>query len=700
LTAGGRENATDVNGAAFAAAAAVAATYEAQGGLFVTVQDTGGDFGLGTNPGERAWLGGLSGLAKTAAQEWPLAVVRSIDLACAHDGSGLTAEAAAERLANELLNGGADLEIGLPSDGRRLAFVSVDTPAAGGLPVVAAHSVLVVSGGGRGVTAVALLALANAARPHVALLGRTVLEREPEALKGIHDDAALKKALLAAAQAQGKRLSPKELGAAADRIQAVREIRSTLLALTAAGAQAMYVPCDVSDPLATAEALATVRAQWGPITGIVHGAGVLADKRLAEKTPEDFRRVFGAKVQGLRSLLAAAQNDPLEVICLFSSVAGRTGNAGQADYAMANEVLNRVAQAEARQRPGCVVKSIGWGPWAGGMVTPLLKAKFDELGVPLIPLEEGAAAFVAELQAAARDEVEVVIGGMPQAAPLLEMGAAPATRPFVFDVAVSAATYPYLESHQINGVVVLPLVLVQEWFLRAAAAAGIGGPGVSLQKMRVRRGMPLPDFGKRPVRLRVCCELASGTPPTGKLTLSDADGAVRFAAEAVVGRAQPSPGPVANWPAADRPGSALYGHELFHGPYFAAIQVVRQVGETGAAAALQGSPALGWQAGSWRLDPALIDGALQLARVWGYASLHRPTLPTACERLTIWQPGFAVSGTLRCIVQGKPIGQAGTRCDLWLIDEDSCVTVAEIQGLEMYVSSEAPLGGKRELNVV
>ena len=73
----------------------------------------------------------------------------------------------------------------------------------------------------------------------------------------------------------------------------------------------MYVPCDVSDPLATAEALATVRAQWGPITGIVHGAGVLADKRLAEKTPEDFRRVFGAKVQGLRSLLAAAQSDPI-----------------------------------------------------------------------------------------------------------------------------------------------------------------------------------------------------------------------------------------------------------------------------------------------------------------------------------------------------------------------------------------------------
>ena len=135
-------------------------------------------------------------------------------------------------------------------------------------------------------------------------------------------------------------------------------------------------------------------------------------------------------------------------------------------------------------------------------------------------------------------------------------------------------------------------------------------------------------------------------------------------------------------------------HELFHGPYFAAVQTIQQIGETGAAAALLGSHALGWQAGSWRLDPALIDGALQLARWWGYANLHKPTLPTACERLTIWQPGLAASGSLRCIVQGKPIGQAGTRCDLWLIDEVSCMTVAEIQGLEMYVSSEAPLGGR------
>jgi NAD(P)-dependent dehydrogenase (short-subunit alcohol dehydrogenase family) len=721
LAAGDAEAAVGANAAAFAAAVAAAPAMETQGGLFVTVQDTGGDYGLAADPGPRAWFGGLSGLAKTAAQEWPRAVVRTLDLAtgladprrAGETGAESAADIAAARLAGELLTGGTELEIGLPADGRRLGFVAVDVPAAGAgvtrAPAVDEQSVIVVTGGGRGVTAAALIALAQAARPRIAILGRTPLTPEPQAVAGIQDDAGIKKALLAAAQAQGQKISPKELGAAAERITAQREIRSTLLALAAAGAQATYIPCDVGDPQATAAALAAVREQWGPITGIVHGAGVLADKRLAEKTPADFRRVFGAKVDGLRSLLAATQDDPLNVICLFSSVAGRTGNAGQADYAMANEVLNRVAQAEAKRRPLCVVKSIGWGPWAGGMVTPLLKAKFDELGVPLIPLATGAAAFVAELQAASPAEVETVIGGMPQAAPLLaqgsgaqgtEKGAAGTIVPFVYDVAVSAATHPFLWDHQVNGVVVLPLVLVGEWLLRAAAAAGVGGPGGTLENLRVRKGLPLADFGDRPLRLRLRGVPRADRPGAWELALLDAEGAVRFTATAVRREAPDTQRPPAAGgtlgDAARKPTLAaaeLYGRELFHGPHFAALQACEQIDSHGAAARLVGSAALGWPQDGWHSDPALIDGALQLARVWGYALLGRPTLPTACARLTIRRPGILPAGPLHCVVAGKSIGGAGTRSDLWLIDPADQSVVAEIEGLEMYVSSEPPAAG-------
>ncbi|MFT4659266.1 MAG: hypothetical protein ACI8V4_003463, partial [Ilumatobacter sp.] len=117
-------------------------------------------------------------------------------------------------------------------------------------------------------------------------------------------------------------------------------------------------------------------------------------------------------VDGLRNLLDATANDALAVLCVFSSVAARTGNMGQSDYAMANEVLNKVAiQEHARRGGACVVKSLGWGPWAGGMVTPALKTHFESLGVELIDLKVGARMLVDELSSPQVDQVEIVLGG-------------------------------------------------------------------------------------------------------------------------------------------------------------------------------------------------------------------------------------------------------------------------------------------------
>ena len=61
---------------------------------------------------------------------------------------------------------------------------------------------------------------------------------------------------------------------------------------------------------------------------------------------------------------------------------------------MANEVLNKYALAWQQANPDAIARSLGWGPWAGGMVTPALKKRFEALGVPLIGLEAGARALV------------------------------------------------------------------------------------------------------------------------------------------------------------------------------------------------------------------------------------------------------------------------------------------------------------------
>ncbi len=456
----------------------------------------------------------------------------------------------------------------------------------------------------------------------------------------------------------------------------------------------------------TSAALQQVRDRWGPITGFVHGAGVLADKRLAEKTDEDFSRVFGTKVNGLRSLLTATQEDPINMICLFSSVAARTGNAGQADYAMANEVLNRVANAEVHRRDDgqdghCVVKSIGWGPWAGGMVTPVLKAKFEEMGVPLIPLDAGARAFVDEVQSAALNEVETVIGGMPHEGPLIDPGQAATPKPALFDVTVSAESHPYLLSHQFNGGVVLPLVTVQEWFLRAASAVDGQPFRGECVKLRVLKGVPLPNFEEQATRFRIQLQPDAHSPLAQNAMLFDADGVPRFAAQLVrfADGAGPSngssPAASSDWQTVNWSGTDLYESKLFHGPAFAAISAVERIGDSGTQANLTGSRNLGWSSEEWISDPAMIDGGLQLARVWGLESVGRLTLPTAIESFILHEPGiFDAQGSedrdVRCILYGKPIGQSGTRSDIWFIDQGTGRILAEIHGLEMYMSSETP----------
>ena len=204
--------------------------------------------------------------------------------------------------------------------------------------------------------------------------------------------------------------NPADIRREAARILAGREIRANIAAMEKAGATVRYAAVDVRDRDALRQALDAARAEFGPVRGIVHGAGVLADKRIEDKTPEQLARVWATKVEGFEALLDVTAQDDLRLICAFSSVAGRFGNAGQVDYSMANEAISKRAQVEASRRgDACVVKAIAWGPWDGGMVTPGLKAHFEAQGISVLPLDEGAQHFVEAMSV--RGPVEVVVGG-------------------------------------------------------------------------------------------------------------------------------------------------------------------------------------------------------------------------------------------------------------------------------------------------
>ncbi|WP_412973565.1 SDR family NAD(P)-dependent oxidoreductase [Mycolicibacterium fluoranthenivorans] len=363
---GSVREALDVQREAFRISKAMAPRFASRPGVFVTVQRTGGDFGLaGTDP-TKAWLAGLAGLSRTLQHEWSQVSVKAID--CGFDG----ADAVAMAIADELTHGGPELDVGLCT-GRRITLHTAPMELTSSPhDWLNTDPVIVASGGARGITAAALCALAEKYRCRLLLFGRTPLT-------GIATD---------------------------DRADA--EIHATINRLQRRGADVRYRAVDIRDAAAVADAVAQARRDWGPITGLVHGAGVLADKLVADKTTQQFDEVFSTKVDGLRALLNATTADPLQLICLFSSVVGHHGNRGQCDYAMANATLTSVAAAEAANRPDCLVRSLGWGPWAGGMVSAPVAELLQARGIPLIAPEAGSQAFVAELEGP-RDQVEVML---------------------------------------------------------------------------------------------------------------------------------------------------------------------------------------------------------------------------------------------------------------------------------------------------
>ncbi len=332
----------------FTVAKGFTASQGAQGGSLIMVQARGS-----------AWRGGIAGLARTVALEHPACSVRSIEI----ERGGRSAAEIADIIAAEIVTSGSADPLQVNAAGRRTVLQDVEQPIGEiDARLLAGKPVIVASGGARGVTAACLLAAAEVAPVRVALIGRTAYVPEAEATSNIADAASLRVALLADARKRGETPTPKGLESKVRAILSNREIHSTIEAFERLGSEAIYMPADVTDEAATGMAISQVRERWGRIDMLVHGAGVLADKRIVDKSPEQFMQVFGPKVLGLKSLLHATREDNLRFICTFSSVAGRYGNAGQADYAMANSALNQIAKEEAALRgPQCIVRSLNLG---------------------------------------------------------------------------------------------------------------------------------------------------------------------------------------------------------------------------------------------------------------------------------------------------------------------------------------------------
>jgi NADPH:quinone reductase-like Zn-dependent oxidoreductase len=140
------------------------------------------------------------------------------------------------------------------------------------------------------------------------------------------------------------------------------EVEERLRELRSGGAQVEVRALDVADGTQVEEAVSEVQRTLGPLRGVIHAAGTLADAFVANLTEDEVERVLRPKVAGAANLHDATRAAELDFFVLFSSGIGVLGAPGQANYAAANAFLD--ALAVRRRRDGLPALSIAWGAWA------------------------------------------------------------------------------------------------------------------------------------------------------------------------------------------------------------------------------------------------------------------------------------------------------------------------------------------------
>ena len=388
---------------------------------------------------------GAAGLAKTLHLEAPAVPTTVVTLPLQDGMSEARAAALADAIVADVAATADFSEVHYDESGaRRVPLLRpVKDLADDGAELPLGNSdVILVSGGGKGITAECALALARHAGASVALLGRS--------------DPA----------------SDTELAANLDR-------------MTAAGVTHRYVRADVTSAREVRTAVEKVTAELGPVTAILHGAGRNQPAPLTSLDEAAFRATLAPKIEGLQTILAALEPAALKLMVTFGSIIGRAGLRGQADYATANDWLTDLTRRVQLEHPHCRCLALEWSVWSGaGMGDKLgVLESLTREGISPISVDDGVAILCRLLACQCLPTSLVVMGragGLPTIA--LESSELPLLRfidrprvyypgiELVAEAELSADTDPYLADHLLDGDLLFPAVLGMEAMAQAATA--------------------------------------------------------------------------------------------------------------------------------------------------------------------------------------------------------------------------------------
>jgi len=433
---------------------------------------------------------------------------------------------------------------------------------------------LLVTGGGKGITAECLLGLAKAIGIKVAIVGSSAL---PDA-----DSVAAK---------ESKN----------------QELFSNLQRFKELGIDYRYYQCDVLDQSSVQKLFSDVKGDLGEIQGIIHAAGLNILHRLDSVEWSDFLQVLRPKMEGLLNIINAANLSELKLLSVFSSIIGHSGMMGNSDYSYANEWMSLVLQRLQTQYPDMQCQAHCFSVWSEvGMGAKLGSIDIlGSIGVSAIPLKEGVEKFV-EMSTHQWPATDMVITSRVNGLETIDFAAKkmPKRRflekiiynqpgvELISEVFLDPSTDLYLTDHDYEGSLLFPAVMGIEAMVECSMAC-LGAYDKSnkrlpiLENLSFDRAIIVPEEGRA---IRIYVQIDEPDATSGKqvarvmvrssVTNYEVD---YFAADCVWQKSNrealsidlPSTQPLSLSPMDD-----LYGKILFQGPMFQNIDYYRELSAT------------------------------------------------------------------------------------------------------------------------
>ncbi len=574
-----------------------------------------------------------------------------------------------------------------------------------------ANSMVLVTGGARGITAEIAIELAKRYGCHLVLVGRAQKPNAESALtQGLFSTKEIKAALIESAKTSGKSVNIAEIEQQYQQIVKDREIRDNLASLEKYAASVRYHSLDVRDEAQFSELIGSIYDFHGNIDGVIHGAGVIEDSFIANKSEESFKRVVDTKIKPVLTLIKKLRFQTLSFLHLFSSVVGRTGNPGQIDYVAANEGLNKLARLIDRNT-SAKVSSLMWGPWRGGMAQVELEDLFASHGWAMIDPVEGRQAYMSDLMYAPKGEVEVMLVGYlkdgtnnddnfkegeavgPVLKPSVIVQTEPGLKTATFSI--ERSEHIYLEDHKLDSLPVLPMAVAVDVMFECAQLARPDQKVRALSDFDIPSGVVF-DIDEKKFQVLV----KEKDSKTSSIIIESAGKAKRLhhrGTAEYVEVALPSgisytynPDSIEDAERSVPTPEFIYSQYLFHGPLFQGIKELDKISPKGVAGKIRGSlpseALLHPQKDAWIVDPILFDCAMQLGGVWARHYADILCLPTGFKRMTLLRPCPKYDAFAHIVPRGNGMENNEIVCDLAIYDTDG--------KLSIYIEGLAGIGSK------